>query len=77
MKSNVTLELDTALLRELRVLAAEQGILISALLAGHLEQIVREYKTYSSGRRRALARLREGLDLKWTPHRSREDLHER
>lgn len=77
MKSNVTLELDTALLRELRVRAAEQGTSISALLAAHLEQIVREHKTYKSGRRRALARLREGLDLRWTPPSSRDELHER
>jgi len=30
MKSNITLKLDTALLREIRVLAAEQGTSISA-----------------------------------------------
>jgi hypothetical protein len=77
MKSNFTLKLDTALLREVRVLADEQGTSISALLAAHLEQMVRDRKTYKSGRRRALARLREGLDLRWTPPSSRNGLHER
>jgi hypothetical protein len=77
MKSNITLKLDAALLREVRVLAAEQGTSISALLAARLEQIVRERKTYDRARKRALARLREGLDLRWTPPRSRDELHER
>jgi len=45
--------------------------------AGVLEQIVRERKTYERARKRALARLREGLDLRWTPPRSRDELHER
>ena len=77
MKTNITLKLDTALLREIRVLAAEEGTSISALLAARLEQIVRERKTYERARKRALARLREGLDLEWTPPRSRDELHER
>ncbi len=77
MKTNITLKLDAALLREIRVLAAEEGTSISALLAARLEQIVRERKTYERARERALARLREGLDLQWTPPRSRDELHER
>jgi len=77
MKTNITLKLDADLLREARILAAEEGTSISALLAARLEQIVRERKTYDRARRRALARLREGLDLRWTPPRSRHELHER
>lgn len=76
-KANITLKLDTALLREIWVLAAEEGTSISALLATRLEQIVRERKAYDRARRRALARLREGLDLRWSPPRSRNELHER
>ena len=77
MKSNITLKLETALIREARILAAEEGTSISALLATHLEQIVNERKVYDRARKRALARLREGLDLHWTPPRSRDELHER
>ena len=77
MKSNITLKLDTALLREIRVLAAEEGTSISALLAARLEQIVRERKTYERARKRALARLRQGFDLHWMPPRSRDEMHER
>ena len=76
MKSKITLKLDTALLREARILAAEEGTSISALLATRLEKIVRERMPYERARKRALARPREGLDLQWTPPRSRDELHE-
>jgi hypothetical protein len=77
MKANITLKLDATLLREIRVLAAEEGTSISALLAARLEQVIRERKTYDRARKRALARLREGLDLQWRPPVSRDELHER
>jgi hypothetical protein len=50
---------------------------ISALLAARLEQAVRDRKGYDQARRSALARLRKGFDLNWTPPRSRDELHER
>jgi hypothetical protein len=34
-------------------------------------------KTYQGALKRARARLREGMDLRWTPPRSRDELHER
>jgi hypothetical protein len=77
MKTNVTLKIETELLREARVLAAEEGTSISALLAARLEQVVRERKGYHQARRRAIARLRRGFDLRWTPPSSRDELHER
>ena len=77
MKTNVTLKLDSALLREARVLAAEEGRSMSALLTDRLESLIRERKAFDKARRRALARLREGLDLQWTPPMSRDELHER
>lgn len=77
MKTNITLKLEADLLREARVIAAEEGRSISALLTERLESIVRERKAFDRARRRAVARLRQGLDLQWTPPRSRDDLHER
>jgi hypothetical protein len=76
-KTNVTLKIEADLLKQARILAAEQGTSISALLAGRLEQEVRERKGYHQARRRALARLRTGFDLRWRPPRSRDELHER
>lgn len=77
MKSNITLKVDAALLREARVIAAEAGTSISALVADRLEDMVRERKAFTRARRRARARLKEGLDLQWTPPTSRDELHER
>jgi len=77
MKTNITLKLDANLLREARILAAEEGTSISSLLAARLEEIVRERKAYDRARRRALARLREGFVLNWKRPRSRDELHER
>lgn len=77
MKTNVTLKLDADLLREARVVAAEEGRSISGLLTDQLEALVRERKAFERARKRALARLREGLDLQWTPLKSRDELHER
>ncbi len=77
MKANITLKVDADLLREAKILAAEDGTSISAMLSNRLEQIVRERKTYERARKRALARLREGMNLRWTPPRSRDELHER
>lgn len=76
-KTNITLKLDNDLLRQVRMLAAEEGRSISGLLTERLEEIVRERKNYDRARRRALARLNEGLSLRWTPPNSRDELHER
>ncbi len=77
VKTNITLKLDTDLIREVRILAAEQGTSISALLSSRLESMVRERKSFDQARRRALARLNQGYDLHWKRPRSRDDLHER
>ena len=76
-ESQYHLEAGCCSLREIRILAAEEGTSISAMLAARLEQIVRERKSYDRSRRRALARLREGMSLGWTPPRSRHELYER
>jgi hypothetical protein len=34
-------------------------------------------KTYRRARKRALARLRKGMDLRWMPPRFRSELHQR
>ena len=77
MKTNITLKIESDLLREARILAAEEGTSISALLAARLQAAVSERRGYQQAQRRALARLRKGFELKWTPPRSRDELHER
>ena len=77
MKTKITLTLDAELLRAARAVAAEDGRPLSALLTDQLAAIVRERRGFAQARDRALARLREGIDLGWTPGRSRHDVHER
>jgi hypothetical protein len=77
MKANITLKLDAGILREVRILAAEEGTSISALLASKLEEVIRQRKGYDRARKRVLAQLRKGLDLGWTRPASRDELHER
>jgi len=77
MKTNITLKLDSDLLRQVKIWAAEDDISISAMLTERLEQMVRERETFARARKRALARLRQGMNLQWTPAHSRDELHER
>jgi hypothetical protein len=77
VKTTITLKLDASLLREATDLAAEDNTSISALLEARLEEIVHKRKAYERARERALALLRKGINLHWTPPRSRDDLHER
>ena len=77
MKTNITLRLDSKILREIRILAAEEGSSISGLLAAKLQEIIQERKGYARAQKRALARLRKGADLGWTRPASRDELHER
>lgn len=77
MKTNITLKLDSDVIKEARVLAAEEGSSVSALLAAKLEELVRERKKYDRSRKRALQRLRGGMNLGWTKPGSRDELHER
>jgi hypothetical protein len=76
-KANITLSVDAELLREARILAAQEGTSVSRLLADRLEDLIRRNKAYEAARRRAVARLRKGFPLEWTPPRSRDALHER
>ena len=55
MKTNVTLKLDVDPLCEARLLAAEEGRSITALLAERLEAVVRERRRFD-GRSTALSR---------------------
>lgn len=77
MKKNVTLNLDADLLHEARMIAAAEGRSVSAVVTDRLLSLVRERREFERARRRALARLRKGLDLRWTPPESRQELHER
>lgn len=56
---------------------------ITVAVAGDLRMALkpkattRQRRSFTSARRRAIARLRKGLDLQWTPPASRDALHDR
>jgi hypothetical protein len=77
MKTNITLKLDRDLLRRARVLAAEKDTSVSALLAEQLEKVVRDREEYEAAKKHALATLKQGFDLGYTPPASRDEMHER
>ena len=76
---NVTLALPKGVLTQVKVLAAERGTSISALLTGLLEKAVDDDDAYARARRRGLAALDRPADLGTGGRRpaSRDDLHER
>jgi hypothetical protein len=75
MKTNITLKIDSRLLQEAKIVAAENGTSISAMMAVQLDEIVRQKKGYARARRRAIARMRRGFDLHFTPPLSRDELY--
>lgn len=77
MKQNVTLKLDSEIIKEARILAAERGSSMSQLLADKLKELVTEVREYERAQKRAAARLRAGFDLGWKRPSSRDELHER
>ena len=77
MQTKITLTLDTKLLQAAKSVADEEDRPLSEFLTDQLAAIVRNRRGFAEARNRALARLREGIDLGWTPARSRHDLHER
>jgi len=77
MKTNITLKIDDDLLREAKIMAAQEDTSISALLARQLEQLVRKRKDYSAARRTAMALMRQAKPRGWVRPTSRDELHER
>lgn len=74
---NITLSLDEDILREARVLAAREGLSVSALLRRELIHLVEQQRGYAKARNAALRRLSRGQSLGGGPLPEREDLHDR
>jgi predicted HicB family RNase H-like nuclease len=76
-KTNITLKLDAAMVREIKVIAATRGISVSAFVAGKLEEEVRQNGDYEQAMRRALALMKESSASGWQKTKSRDELHAR
>ena len=77
MARNITLSFDEEILQEARVLAAQQGISVSAFLRQELSRLVEAQRGYSKARQTALHRLERGQSLGAKSHTHREELHDR
>ena len=75
MKAKVRLRIDADLLRQARELAAGQGRSVDALVSDLLADFVRDRRAFQNARNRALARLRQGIDLHWSRPSSRDSLY--
>jgi len=60
---NVTLSLDEEILHEARVLAAQEGLSVSALLRRELANLVEQQRGYAKAKDSALRRLKRGQSL--------------
>ena len=74
---NLTIKIDDEeLIRRAKMLAAEKGTSLSALVRDYLEQLVHGGDEYERARRRAMRWMRKGLPLGGKPL-TREEAHDR
>ena len=76
-KTNITLKLDTALLRAIKIIAAERGTSVSALLTEKLAELTTKDEEYEKAMKRTIARMENGTFGGWQKPKSRDELHER
>jgi len=74
---NITLTLDEQTLRDARMLAAERGLSVTALLRQELKGLVDRQRRYAKARESALRRLKRGHSLGGGKLPTREELHDR
>jgi hypothetical protein len=67
---NLTLKLPAETIRKAKVVAAERGTSISALVAGKIEELIGEDAEYHAARRRAFEWLAQGWHLGGRPSTS-------
>jgi hypothetical protein len=60
---NLTLKLPAETVRKAKVVAAQRGTSISALVAGKIEELVGEDAEYQAAKRRAIEWLAQGWHL--------------
>jgi hypothetical protein len=76
-KVNLTVKIDKDLLRKIRVVAAEQGRSISALVSDFILEKYSKSESYEEARKRAIALMNSGIELNWEKPLSRDEIHER
>jgi hypothetical protein len=77
MKQNITVQLDQAVIRDAKVVAARRSTSLSKFLAEEIRQIAAQESNYERNKNLALARLRKGYDLGGAKMPSRDEIHAR
>jgi hypothetical protein len=77
MKQNIKIAVEQSLLKKARVIAAQRGASISAMLAQELRRITEQENAYDKARRRALDRLSAPFHLGVSRRVPREALQDR
>ncbi|CRK61682.1 hypothetical protein [Alloactinosynnema sp. L-07] len=75
VKRNITIQLDENVIRDAKVLAAQRGTSVSALLAQQVAEMTAEASRYEEAKRRALEALDNKIDRGGRSWR-REDLYD-
>lgn len=75
--SNITLKLDTDLLRAVKIVAAKRGTSISAFAAESLADAVKRDDSYEQSMKQSIALMNENWNLGWRKPKSRDEVHER
>jgi hypothetical protein len=75
-KHNITVAIESGLLKKARAVAARRGLSVSALLADELRELVKDDAQYAAARKRAYSLLSTPLPLAGSAL-TREQLHER
>jgi hypothetical protein len=78
-KQNITLALPKDVLKRVKLMAAEKGTSVSALMEGLLQDHLARHEGYEQAHQRQLAMLTKGFDLGTKGRQTwrREELHER
>ena len=77
MKRNLTIQLDEAIIRKARIVAAKRATSISRLVAQQIEEAVSNDGTYQRAQVAAIDRLKRPFHLGGVKLPDRESLHER
>lgn len=77
MKQNITVQLDQAVIKEAKVIAAKRSTSLSKFLAEEIKRIASQESTYDKDKELALNRLKNGYSLGGSRLPKREELYTR
>jgi len=75
MKQNITVQLDQAVIKEAKVIAAKRSTSLSKFLADEIRKIALLESTYDNDKKKAITRLQNGYSLGGDKLPEREELY--